>query len=195
MADLSEALDAALRDRYRVAEVKRPSTHRQGLTARMNQLEKLFSEPGDRKGAAGIRAAKAAGISPRTWQKWRAGTQEPSPRTLRKLDGAHVRLVTLPAFRHALKTKRIPNKVRVTATIKWSKSPRKQYNRTAERTTTLEGMRGTMAAVIRVWAGAGPEAAARALERGAAAVYSVADDEDGSPGIEFEGDEVEIEFP
>ena len=81
-----------------------------------------------------------------------------------------------------------PNRVKITAEIKWSDSPRKMYNRTRYRTTTLEGMAGVMVAVIRAWATAGPEAAADALERGAAAVYRT--DE-----IRFEGDNVTVEFP
>lgn len=186
MPELPEALDAALRDRYRVVEIKTPATQRRGLVARMNALEKLF--PGGRKGASARQAAEAAGISARTWRDWRKGTHPPSARNLRKLEGAYVRKITLPAFRRALKNKKVPNRVKVKAEIKWSNSPRKNYNKTKERTTTLEGMRGAMAAVIRAWAGAGPEAAADALERGAASVYAA--DE-----IKFEGDNVEIEFP
>lgn len=52
-----------------------------------------------------------------------------------------------------------------------------------------------MAATIRAWAAAGPEAAADAFERGASDAYSVPDDDDGAPGIQIEGDSVEIEFP
>lgn len=38
------------------------------------------------------------------------------------------------------------------------------------------------------------DAAAEAFERGASAVYQVPNDDDGSPGIQIEGDRVEIEF-
>jgi hypothetical protein len=194
VADLAQALDAALRARYRLPDIKTPATHRRGLTARMNALEKLF--PGGRKGSAGIRAAKEAGISPRTWQKWRAGTQAPSARMLRKLEGAYARMVQLPAFRRALADKKLPAKVTVTGTIRWSDSPRKNYNATPHRTTTLVNMRGAMRGVIRAWAMAGPEAAAEAFERGASAVYQVPPDDDGSPGIQIEEGRygVEIEF-
>ena len=54
MADLPEALDAALRARYRVSEVKTPVTQRRGLLARMNQLEKLHQRPGDQIGRAHV---------------------------------------------------------------------------------------------------------------------------------------------
>src|SRR5690606_17027795 len=167
MADLAEALDAALRDRYPMTGVKRPASHRQGLTARMNQLEREFSRPGDRKGAAGRRAAEAAGISPRTWQKWRAGGQKPGARLLARLETAYTRHVQLPRFRRTVNRQRPPNRVKVTAIIRWSSSPRKNYNKTRQRTTTLEGMRAVMVRVIRAWATAGPEAAADAFERGA----------------------------
>lgn len=188
MADLAEALDQALTERYPIPEVKRPVTHRQGLTARMNQIEKQFQQPGDRKGAAGVRAAKAAGISPRTWQKWRAAVQKPGAALQRKLEGAYARFVQHPKMKARVNAAGAPNRVKVTATIKWTDSPRKNYNKQAHRTTTLEGMRAVMVGVIRAWATAGPEAAADALQRGAASVYRA--DE-----IQFQGNRVEIEFP
>lgn len=188
MADLPAALDAALRGRYRVQEVKSPASTRRGLSARMNQLEKTFTRKGERAGTGTRRAAAAAGVSPRTWQRWRAGTQTPGPKLLAKLESAYARLVTLPAFRRSVNTGRPPNRVKVTAEIMWTTSPRKAYNKTKHRSTTLEGMSGVMVSVIRAWATAGPEAAADALERGTATVY-------GANEIRFEGDHVEIEFP
>ena len=190
--NLPEALDAALRARYRLVDVKSPAETRRGLIARMNQLEKLF--PGGRKGSAARKAAEAAGIPARTWRDWRAGKTKPSARNLRKLEGAHARRIVLPAFRRALADKKYPASVTVTATIRWSDSPRKNYNATPHRTTTLVNMRSAMAATVRAWAMAGPDAAAEAFERGASAVYQVPNDDDGSPGIQFEGDRVEIDF-
>jgi transcriptional regulator with XRE-family HTH domain len=194
--NLPEALDAALRGRYRVTEVKSPASTRRGLTARMAQMEKAFTRPGDRKGAAGRRAAEAAGVSLRTWQRWRSGKQSPAARTVAKLQAAYDNLVRLPRLRKQLRKQGVPNAVTVTAVIKWSTSTGTQYNRANDghRTTTLIGMGPAMRAVVRAWATEGPEAAAEALERGTAATYSVPDDDDGSPGIEFEGDEVEIEL-
>lgn len=188
MPDLSEALDQALRERYPVPEVKREISHRQGLTARMNQLEKQFERKGERKGTAARRAAEAAGIPLRTWQKWRQGAMKPAPRNARKLEGAYARFVQQPKMRQRVNTTGAPSRVRVTAVIKWSDSPRKMYNRQPFRSTTLERMQGVMVGVIRAWATAGPEAAADALERGAAAAYAAEE-------IRFEGNEVEIEFP
>lgn len=187
MADLTQALDTALRDRYPITGPKRPATHGQGLKARMNQLEKLFEGKGQRKGVAGRRAAEASGISLQQWQRWRRGAQKPGAASLRKLETAYNRLITLPKYRRTLTKKKVPNRVRVTAEIKWSKSPKKAYNETKQRTTTLESMRPTMVKVIRAWAGAGPEAAADAFERGAAENYSAGE-------IRLEGDNVTVEF-
>lgn len=186
--DLAEALDDALRDRYPMREPKRPATHRQGLTTRMHRLEKLFT--GGAKGTERTRAAEAAGISPRTWRKWRAGTQAPSPRLLRKLEAAFTRLITVPNFRKSLTSKPVPNRVKISAVIKWAKSPKSSYNAKAGgyRTTTLESMRPVIHQVIRAWYMAGPEAAADTFERGAASVYR-------SDEIRFEGNNLIIEFP
>lgn len=188
MADLPEALDAALTARYPIPEVKTPATQRRGLLARMNQIEKGFQRQGDRAGAAGRRAAKAAGIAPDTWTRWKKGQRGQSAASLRKLEGAYTRYVQLPKIKARINGKGAPNKVKISATIRWSSSPRKNYNKTPHRTTTLEGMRAVMGSVIRAWAAAGPEAAAEAFERGAASIYR-------SDEIRFEGDEVEIEFP
>lgn len=194
MADLPEALDTALRARYRMPDVKLSVSHRGGLKARMNALERLHTHKGDRKGQGATRAAQSAGISPRAWRDWKSGkVRMPALRSQRKLEGAYVRQVQLPAFRKALKDKKVPGAVQVTATIKWSYASAKQYNRNAHRTTTLTGMRPAIAATIRAWAMAGPDAAADAFQRGAADAYSVGDD-DGRPGIEFEGDQVEVDF-
>ncbi|KUM82356.1 MULTISPECIES: hypothetical protein [Streptomyces] len=187
MADLAGALDAALRARYRLTEVKTPITQRRGLTARMNQLEKTLSQQGDRKGSAGVRAAKAAGISPRTWERWRKGEQKPGAASVRKLETLFNRLVTLPRTRRALASKGVPNRVTVTAEINWNG----YKNRTAYRTTTLYPMKSVMARVIRTWATAGPEAAADVFQSGTAQAHNVPEE----PGIQFEGDDVEIEFP
>lgn len=200
MADLAAALDAALRARYRVAEVRTPISQRRGLLGRMNQLEKLHSRKGDRPGQAATRAAEASGIPARTWQYWRSGTRKPSAAGARKLEGAYTRQITIPAYRKSVqeekeKGKGAPNKVDVTGVIRWTDSPRKNYNATPQRTVKLTGLRATMRAVIRAWIAAGPEAAADVFQRGISQVYKVTDDEDGTPGIKVEGNEVIIEFP
>jgi hypothetical protein len=188
MADLAEALDAALTARYRPLEVKTPATTRRGLIARMNQLEKHHAQPGDRGNAAGRRAAASAGIHPDTWVRWRGNQRPPGEASIRRLEAAYVRQITVPGFRKALKSKGVPRLVRITATIRWSSSPQKMYNAQSYRSTTLEGMREAMVATIRAWVQAGPEAAAQAFESGTARVYKT--DE-----VAFEGDAVIIEFP
>lgn len=186
MAELAEALDDALRARYRVTEVRTPVTQRRGLLARMNQLEKLHARPGDTPTQTRKRAAEAAGIPDRTWRDWRNGTHPPSARNTRKLEGAYNRQITLPAFRRALRTKKVPGKVNVTAVYQWSGSTTNQSDK--NRTVKMRGMRSVMAETIRAWAAAGPQAGAEAFERGAAQVY-------GADSIEMKGDEVVITFP
>lgn len=184
MPDLPEALDAALRAHYRVTDIRTPATHRRGLTARMSRIEK----------ATGTRAeaAKATGISLRTWQRWRAGTQKPGAAALRKLETAFNRLVTLPRTRKMLKSKGVPSRVTVSAEVRWNG----YYNRHPQRTVRLgpKGVQAAMRHTIRVWSAAGPEAAAEAFQRGLSAAYEVPDETDGSPGIQFEGDQVEVRF-
>lgn len=184
MPDLAAALDEALSARYPRQEVRTPITQRRGLTARMNQLEKLFTGKSDRKGAGNRRAAEAAGIPLRTWQKWRTGKVTPSARSLRKLETAHNRLITIPRFKQKVNSQTPPNRVQVSAVVVWNG----YKNRTQHRSTTLEGMRRVMVPVIRAWATAGPEAAAAAFERGTATAYNV-------PTVQFEGNDVEVNFP
>lgn len=198
MADLPEALDRALTARYKVAEVRTPATQRRGLTARMNQLEKAHARKGDRPGQAGARAAKAAGISPGTWARWRSGKQKPSAPALRKLETAHKNDVRLPALDRSRNAKGVPTRVTVTAITRWAG----YYNRTRYRSVRFGpgGMRAVMSDVIDAWGSQGPQAAADAFERGISTLHNVPgesgyeDDGSDSPGIRFEGNQVHIEF-
>lgn len=184
MPDLAGALDAALRARYSVPEVRTPITQQRGLQARMNQLEKAYTRKGDRPGAATARAAKAAGVSPRTWQRWRKGEQTPGAKLRAKLAAAYDKHIRMPKLRRKVNTTGAPNRVTVTADIYWNGYP----NRTKHRSTTLGGMRPVMVATIRAWAREGPEAAARAFQEGTAAAHQ-------TPSVEFAGDDVHVEFP
>jgi hypothetical protein len=181
MAKLPEALDATLRARYMGGEIRRPITHKQGLTARMNALERHFTQKGDRRGAATKRVAAYLGITPRTWQRWRDGSRKAN---LPKVEGAVNRLITLPRMRARLKSLPPPNSVTVDAVVIWNG----YKNRTEQRSVTLGSMRPVMARVIRVWATAGPQAAAQLFERGAAAEHNV-------PSIVFGGDDVTVSIP
>lgn len=203
MADLAGALDAALRARYRMHDVRTPITQRRGYTARMNQLEKHHAQKGDRPGQAAARAARAAGISPETWRRWRTGKQPPSARMLAKLDNSYKNTLTLPILRRSLQAAGLPTMVTVTAVVRWNG----YYNQTPKRTINFGpgGVLPVMRDTIRAWAHDGPQAAALTFEYGLAAQQTpqvpneTGYDEDQpdleSPGIRFEGDDVEIQFP
>lgn len=193
MADLAQALDAALQARYHLREVRSPITQRRGLLARMNQLEKLHEQPGDRPGAAGRRAAASAGIAPDTWTRWRKEQRSPSPASLRRLEGAYARQITLPKFRRAIADKKEPNEAIVSAEVWWTDSDKK--NNGDQRTVRLRGLRSIMRPVILAWITTGPERAAQLFEEGAARVYAVTQNADDTPGIQFKGNDVTIEFP
>jgi transcriptional regulator with XRE-family HTH domain len=182
--NLPEALDAALKDRYGVTVVKTPVTQRRGLTARMNQLEKHFARPGDRKGSAARRAAKAAGLSPDAFARWKGGQRKPAAASLAKLEAAFKRIIVTPKMRSRAAKAGVPNTVRVSAIINWNG----YKNRQEQRTVDLGGMRGVMTDVIRAWHRHGPEDAAERFEEGAATQHSTG-------FIKFEGDQVQIEFP
>lgn len=182
--NLSQALDAALRARYMPREIKRPITHRQGLTARLNALERLFPT----KKAM----AKAIGIPERTLRDIRSGRTKGSPANLRKIEGSHNRLITLPKTAANLKNKPAPNSVTVKAVIVWNGY--KNAGSGGHRSTTLGGMQGVMRRVIRLWQAAGPDVAADAFQRGAAYVENLPNTPD-EPGFQAEGDDVTITFP
>lgn len=84
MSDFPTALYNALSAWYPVAGIgiRRPVTHRQGFTARVNALERAH---GGRRGAAA-----AAGVSYNTWRQWFGkGARNPSAASLAKLDRAY----------------------------------------------------------------------------------------------------------
>lgn len=191
---LPEALHQALMARFRVPEVKTPATQRRGLMARISQIAKAIRSRGDTPAQVDRKVAKELGVTPRTLKRWRDGKASPSPKSVRRVETAHNRLVVLPAYRRALKARGVPGQVKVTGVIKWSKSSGTQYNSTPYRTTTLAGVRGVMVRVIRAWAAAGPEAAAQVFEHGISAVYGVPPDGD-APGIEIQGDQVIVHLP
>lgn len=178
MADIGEALDAALSRHYPWGEPKSPASSTRGLQARIRHLEQAM---GGRR-----QAAKAAGIGLSSWDFWKARTRKPSPANLRKLEAAYARLVVRPKVLAKVAKKGTPTRVTVTAEVRWTDSPRKMYNRTKQRTVKLEGLR--MGRVVRAWLAAGPQAAGIALQEAAARAYQVNE-------IGFEGDNVEVKFP
>lgn len=86
MAELPEALDAALSDHYSVrADFRSPVDSNRGFQARVRALEKAH---GSKKAAAA-----AAGISPGTWSRWASGKQKVSGPSLAKVGAAHLALI------------------------------------------------------------------------------------------------------
>lgn len=184
MAELGAALDAALTARYGWEVLRSPATTWIGLKARMNALEKA---------AGGRRAAAArAGIGYSTWTHVIARRRPPSAATLRHVEAAYARDVLTPRARRAIARRDVPTTVTVTATIKWSNSPRKQYNANAHRTTTLDQLKATdMQAVVDVWIRFGGPAAGAALERVTTIRYGL---DYPAHSIEFQGDQVTVTF-
>lgn len=182
MPDLGTALDGALTARYGWETLRSPATSWRGLQARMNALEKAR---GGRRGAA-----QAAGIGYSTWTHLIARRREPSAATLRRLEAAYARDVLTPRVRRAIARKQVPTNLTVTADIKWSNSPRKQYNRQPYRKTHLDQLtQSDMAAVVDVWLRFGGPAAGAALERVTTRRYGLDYPKDS---IEFQGDQVVI---
>jgi DNA-binding transcriptional regulator YdaS (Cro superfamily) len=184
MANIIEALDAALRARYMPRAIRSAITTTRGLNARLNALQKQF--PTQKALAAHL------GIGPQAIRRWKAGTQKPSAATLRKIEGAHNRLVSLPEMRRRLKALPPPNSVVVAAQVNWNGY--KNQARDGQRSVTLGGMKGVMVRTIRAWATAGPEAAADVFQRGTATVHNIPNSDD-APGIQFEGDDVTVSIP
>lgn len=183
MADIVAALDEALRARYMPREIRRPITHRQGLKARLNGLQKVYG--------TAAKLAAALGVNPRTIRKWRSGETKVSAANLRKIERNHNRLISLPRMRDRLKNSPPPNSVQVSAIVNWN-GYISSRNR-GQRTVILGGMRAVMARTIRTWATAGPEAAAAVFQRGAATVNHVPNTD--VPGIQFQGEDVTVSIP
>lgn len=184
MANIVNALDAALRARYMPKEIRRPITHRQGLTARLNALGRVF---GTQK-----QVAAALGINERTLRNWKSGRTKISAKNLRKIEGTHNRLVSLPRMRANMASKPAPNSVNVTAIVTWNGYRNSKGG--GQRTVTFSGVKAIMARVIRVWATAGPEASAAIFQRALSTLNHVPNSDD-EPGITFDGDDVDVSIP
>lgn len=86
MADFPEALEKALSGHYGVPEgVRSPLGSKRGFQARARALERAY---GSQKGAA-----RAAGVSPDTWSKWKRGVQSPGPASQGKVGSAYTALL------------------------------------------------------------------------------------------------------
>lgn len=110
---LRQATNAALAGyarRQRPEGIRTPVTQHRGRNARMNALEKVFGEKA---------AAAAAGVTPRTWKRWRETDAKPRATSLAGLQGAYDRLLDDQTLRR-LSSGRHRARVSVTAEIQWS---------------------------------------------------------------------------
>lgn len=161
MAEFADELDYELARRYRFPGVKRPVTHRQGLTARMNALQKAH-------GGSAPAAAASAGIPARTWRDWRSGTHPPSARGQRRIEGAYARQIIAPAITRLVTAgSRDVTDIHVFATVVVDpdtpgRKGAKYTNATPERWFRAEGIKAME--VIHTWLHHGAEAAAQKYE-------------------------------
>lgn len=199
MAELAEALGAALAARYalgpksRGQEPKSPVTTSVGLRARMNRIMGKFSGEKNPRRAA----AKAAGVPYSTWNHLLKG-RSASPKNLAKITDAFQKLITLPA--RALRVKQVglprvwaiaavvvgnPNGSRYVNGRRPGATREEVYNITTPpeyRTFRAEGL--DSARIVDAWLSQGDQAAAGALLDEVKDVY-------GSE-FGFEGGHVEV---
>lgn len=189
--EIVEALDTALKARYGWSEPLRPSTHRQGLKARMGRIQKATG--GNRRAAA-----KAAGIPYSTWGDWQTGRRSPSPRNLRKLEAAFSRIVMAPAIAAKLAVKGYPAEIHITAVVVGDPEGRRYINGQEQgvskreaatftekpeyRTFRADGI--STKAVVSAWLHYGPGQAADTLGQELEAAYGTE--------FGFEGDRVTV---
>lgn len=172
------ALDLALRAWYPAGGIKRPVSHRQGFTARVNALEKAY---GSRKAAAA-----AAGIGPSTWRAWFG----PKPRaasaaSLARLDAAYDQL----RRDYVVKRNGVPRVMTVTAVVVADPRKSRYVNRRKPHRSFKADQLGQsgIAPIVSAWqAGQSKEAVAHIAGVAIAAAYGTQ--------FAFEGDNVTVEF-
>jgi len=170
--------------------LKTPATKESGQKSRLRAIGEAFK--GDRKAIAA-----AIGISPGTLGRWLTGKQGIGKASQAKLDTAYRRTVderhqrSLARWKAGVSAKaatdtRLANaKVRVTATIRWTKSDKKQYNATPHRSVNLDNI--DMRPVVESWlAGHDP---------GAMLEAKVTEQYEADGGVAFEGDNCTVEIP
>lgn len=179
MADLPEALDAALHAYYPLGGVKSPVTSARGLAARMTALERVHG------GKAA--AARAAGIGPSSWRAWQtkgSSHRAPSAASASKIQGAYEALLRQVKVR-GQRARSIPRKVSITATVVADPRSSRYTNRTPHRTFNADRS-PNLAPMVNAWVdGASPGDVAAEL------VAAIADAYDGTT-FGFEGDDVSV---
>jgi hypothetical protein len=198
VAELTEALDDALRAYYPNSEPRTPITERRGLLARMTQLEKHMRVPKGRSKA--VAAAKEAGIPIRTWRDLKAGTHAPKPATVGKLASAYGAILGSPRRAAAVARRGTFRHIRVSAVVVFhpgggaggSGARYKNANNSGEHRARPEGYRhfnadllteADRAHIVQAWLADGPDAAAESLLGACAARYEP---------VAFEDDEVKV---
>jgi hypothetical protein len=185
--NLGEALNEAIGLLGRDPEPKSPITSDRGLHARMNALEKEHGDP--------RAAARAIGVSPETWGRWRKTGTNPRTGKPHQRPGraavARLKSALLPIYRRTYersvqaKLRAISN-VRVSARINWDGYYNAQND--GYRGTNLNELkRGSMARLYAPWVAGDLGHLAGLFE---VAVSQAYDDSI----VNFEGDQVVVEW-
>ncbi|MFG2848504.1 hypothetical protein ACGF12_35895 [Kitasatospora sp. NPDC048296] len=195
--NVDEAFAAAAEAYFRPALIPVEVT---GETDPLRQVSALLAAVGGDT-PAGLKAAAAQiGAPVDTVRRWVRGQRGIAKGSRAKVSKAYAEHILKPKQQRA--QTRADNKARrdaaerkdhienaqllVTATIRWSKSPKKKYNRQAYRTTLLDNI--DLSKAVELWARGKP--AGRAVERAAAEQYGVTTE----GGIAFEGNSVEMKI-
>lgn len=189
MSGFPAALDAAMHGRYGLSvaasEPKRPVTHRQGLTARMNRIAKAVG--GNRRDAA-----REAGIPYSTWGHLLSGKRSANAVNSRKVELAFSRLVTAPAIAAKVKKEKYPVHYIVGAVTVGDPKGKRYINGKKDGPSNAQGWREVKwklnrrnsKDVVMAWFGHGGDAAAQKFVDCIRREYGTE--------FGFEGDDVEV---
>jgi hypothetical protein len=190
MADLGQALDAALHDRYHLGPKSKWREPRssvdtpRGLAARMHRiLERL---KGDER-----QAAREVGVTLRTWRSWQSGKSKPKASSRGKVANAFTRVVSAPALAAVVARRGYPAEWHIYAVVVADPQGRRYKNKKRGGPANEEGWR-----MFRAQGLDGEPIVTAWLEGGDAAAELVAEIERAYGGEQFgfEGDNVEVEL-
>lgn len=190
MADLAQALDAALHDRYHLAPKSKWREPRssvdtpRGLSARMNRI--LDRVKGDER-----QAAREVGVTLRTWRSWQSGKSKPSTRSRSKVSMAFGRVVSAPALAAVVARAGYPAEWHISAVVVADPRRTRYKNKKRDGPSREEGWRTFRAQGVN-----GEPIVTAWLEGGDAAAELLAEISRAYGGEEFgfEGDDVEVEL-